>query len=140
MDLNIPKSMSFKKQSSQLKINEDEFEMILSIMKDEDIGVSGGSIDETQELQALKDKAVHNEQVKGDQEDTVLDKARTRAIDGNENYKFSIYTVKKNEDLRSIALKSYGDANAWVIIAAANNITDPLSEKQIYPGRQLYII
>lgn len=140
MDLNIPKSMSFKKQTSQLKINEDEFEMILSIMKDEDIGVSGGSIDETQELQALKDKAVHNEQVKGDQEDSLLDKARTKIIDGNNNYKFFIYTLRNNENLRDVAKKAYGDANAWVIIAAANNITDPLSEKQIYPGRQLYII
>jgi nucleoid-associated protein YgaU len=140
MNLNIPKSMSLKKQSSQLKINGDEFEMILSIMKDEDIGISGGSIDETQELQALKDKAVHSEQVKGDQEDALLDKARSRVIDGTKNYKYSIHTVKTGEDLRSIALASYGDANAWVIIAAANNITDPLSEKQIYPGRQLLII
>jgi nucleoid-associated protein YgaU len=140
MGLNIPPSLPPKKETSRQKINEDEFEMILSILNDEDIGVEGGSIDETQEIEALKEKAVHNEQVQGDQQDSLFDQSRTRVLDGNEKYKVSLYTVKQGEDLRDIAKSFYSDANGWVILAAANNITDPLSKRQVYPGRQLIII
>jgi len=140
MGMKIPPSLPLKKETSSYKMNEDEFEMILSIMNDADLGVEGGSIEESQELQALKDRARHNEQIKGDQEDSLFDKARTRVTDGNEGYKVSLYTIKQGEDLRDIANKVYQDANGWVILAAANNITNPLSPKQVYPGRQLIII
>jgi nucleoid-associated protein YgaU len=143
MALNIPPSLPPKKQTSAQKINEDEFEMILSILNDSDIGVEGGTIDETQAIAAYKTRAINNEQVKGskdDQQDSLFDKARTRVLEGNDGYKVSIYTVRQGEDLRDISYKVYGDANAWVILAAANNITNPLSVKQIYPGRQLFII
>lgn len=143
MALNIPPSLPPKKQTSALKINEDEFEMILSILNDSDIGVEGGNIDETQAIAGYKERAIKNEQVKGnkdDQQDSLFDKAKTRVLEGNNGYKVSIYTIRQGEDLRDISQKVYGDANAWVILAAANNITNPLSQKQVYPGRQLFII
>jgi len=140
MSLNIPPSLSLKKESSRQKINEDEFEMILSILNDDDLGVEGGSIDEEQELQACKDRAIHNEQVEGDQQDSLFDESRTRVLEGNDQYKVSLYVIKQGEELRDIAKKIYGDANAWVLLAAANNITDPLSKRQVYSGRELIII
>lgn len=140
MGLNIPPSLPPKKESSRQKMNEDEFEMILSILNDEDLGVEGGSIEESQELEALKERAVHNEQIEGDSQDSLFDQARTRTLDGNEQYKVSLYTVRQGDDLRNIAKSVYGDANAWVLLAAANNITNPLSKKQVYPGRELLII
>lgn len=46
------------------------------------------------------------------------------------------YTVKRGENLRGIALKIYGDANAWVKIAQANDIKNP---DRIHPGNVLRI-
>lgn len=142
MTINIPSSISEKKQTSRQKINEDEFEAILAIVKDEDIGIEGGSIEETQELAALKESAVHKVQItsNNDQQDILFDKSRDRVLGGNEQYKTSSYILKQGEDLRDAAYKIYGDANAWVILAAANNITAPSSQKEVYPGKELIII
>jgi hypothetical protein len=140
MTLKIPNSLPPKKETSRQKINEDEFEAIFSILNDPDIGTEGGEIDETKELDACKEKSIHNDQVKGDEQDSLFDKSRNRVLDGNEQFNYSIYTVKKGENLRDIAINVYGDANAWVILAAINDIVNPSSESQIYPGRKLYII
>lgn len=140
MALNIPPSLPPKKQTSRQKINEDEFEAILAILEDEDLGVEGGEIDETEELNTAKERAVHQEQVAGDEQDTLFDKARDRTLDGNENFKRKVYVLKQGEDLRDAAFKIYKDANAWVILAAANNITNPSSKKEVYPGKELIVI
>ncbi len=47
-----------------------------------------------------------------------------------------IYTVKPGETLRDIAVKIYGDANAWVKIVQANNLKNPNS---IHAGNVLRI-
>ncbi len=47
------------------------------------------------------------------------------AMTGKVTFSGDTYTVQEGETLADIAIKVYGDINAWVKIAQANNITDP---------------
>lgn len=44
---------------------------------------------------------------------------------GQVTYKQNKYVIQRGESLATVAEKVYGDRNAWVRIAKANNITDP---------------
>lgn len=44
---------------------------------------------------------------------------------GQVTYKKNRYTIQPGEGLQDVARKVYGDPNAWVRIARANNITNP---------------
>ncbi|QQS43697.1 LysM peptidoglycan-binding domain-containing protein [Candidatus Roizmanbacteria bacterium] len=44
---------------------------------------------------------------------------------GQVTYQRNKYTIQRGESLQDIARKVYGDPNAWVRIAQANNITNP---------------
>ena len=44
---------------------------------------------------------------------------------GQVTYKRNKYTIQPGESLQDVARKVYGDPNAWVRIAQANNIKDP---------------
>ena len=44
---------------------------------------------------------------------------------GKVTYTKNKYTVKKGDSLASIALQAYGDRDAWVRIAQANNLASP---------------
>jgi hypothetical protein len=50
-----------------------------------------------------------------------------------------VHTLLEDETLHSVAFKYYGDSGYWYYIAEANNIINPLSEEEIYPGRKLII-
>ena len=140
MSLKVPYSMPPKKQTQKTKINEDEFEAIVSTLYDEDIGVEGGKIDEAEELQAAKERASHKESIDTDVESTLFDEARDRTIDGNDNYDIKTYTLSFGEDLRDASLKAYGNADGWILLAAANDITNPSSDQEVYEGRTLIVI
>ena len=140
MNLKVPYSLPPQKQTQKTKINEDEFEAIVSTLNDNDLGVEGGKIDEAEELQAAKDRATHKESIETDSESTLFDEARDRTIYGNNNYEIKTHTLAKGEDLRSAALSVYGTADGWVLLATANNITNPSSETEIYAGRILIVI
>jgi len=140
MALKVPYSLPPKKQPDRSKINQDEYERILSIIGNEDLGVEGGEIEETAHLETAKDLARNNEKISGDKEDTLFDEARTRSLEGNNNYSARIHVLKKGEDLRAAALKVYEDADGWIILAAANDIINPSSDKEVYEGRELIVI
>lgn len=140
MDLKVPYSLPPKKQTSKQTISDDEFGKILQLLNDSDLGTPGGDIEESASLKELKTLAKAKEIVSGDTESTIFDEARKRTLEGNRNYDFRIYTVKKGDDLRKIAHNLYGNSDNWVLIAAFNNIVNPSSKKEVYPGRKLVIL
>ncbi|OGM08184.1 hypothetical protein A2Z67_06230 [Candidatus Woesebacteria bacterium RBG_13_36_22] len=140
MSLKIPYSLPPEKQASKSQVNQDEFESIMSIVGDEDLGVEGGAIDETAQLEKAKERARKTEKKSGDKELTLFDEARSRASDGNANYTIKYHTLQKGEDLRQAALKEYENADGWVLLAAVNNIINPSSDREVYAGRQLLVI
>ena len=140
MSLKIPYSLPPEKQPSKSQISQDEFERIMSITEDEDLGVEGGDIDETSQLEEAKERARQTEKKTDDKELTLFDEARSRANEGNTNFTIKLYTLKKGEDLRAAALVVYENADGWVLLAAANDIVNPSSDKEVYEGRQLFVI
>lgn len=140
MDLKVPYSLPPKKQTSKQKISDDEFGKILQLLNDSDLGTPGGDIEESASLEEAKQRARDKELIDGDLESTIFDEARKRTVEGNNNYAFKIYTVKKGDDLRKISQKMYGNADNWTLIATFNDIVNPSSIKEIYPGRKLVIL
>lgn len=140
MDLKVPYSLPEKKLTSKQSISDDEFKRIIQILNDNDLGAYGGKIDETAALEKLKERAKSKEIISNDVESNIFEEARNRCLDGNNNYAIKIYTVKKGDDLRKIAYNVYGNAENWILIAALNNIINPSSSKEIYPGRELIIV
>jgi hypothetical protein len=140
MNLKVPYSLPPKKQPSKSQVSQDEFESIMSVVEDEDLGIEGGEIDEAAQLEEAKERARQTENRSGDKELTLFDEARARSNEGNTNFSIKLYTLKKGEDLRAAALKVYENADGWVILATANNIINPTSDKEVYEGRQLLVI
>jgi len=140
MSLKVPYSLPPEKQPSKLQINQDEFEAIMSVVDDEDLGVEGGDIEESAQLEEAKEMARNTEKKYGDKELTLFDEARERTEVGNQNYSIKLYTLKKGEDLRNAALKVYENADGWVLLATANDIINPTSDREVYEGRQLLVI
>lgn len=49
------------------------------------------------------------------------------------------HTLMDGETLQSIAYRYYGDSGNWYKIAEANGIMNPLSDTELFVGRQLRI-
>ena len=50
-----------------------------------------------------------------------------------------VHVVMDGETLQSIAYRYYGDSGYWYVIAEANLIINPLSDKEFYIGKRLII-
>jgi LysM repeat protein len=52
----------------------------------------------------------------------------------------STITVSPGDDLYRIAAQQYGDANGWVLIAAANGLSDPLIQADAVLSLPIYSV
>lgn len=50
-----------------------------------------------------------------------------------------VHGVMDGETLQSIAYRYYGDSGYWYVIAEANYIIDPISDREFYIGKRLII-